>query len=76
MRAGDRAWLTLAAGIIVYELSAEDGELLSESADRAMLRHPWIVRAAALMLACHVANITPARVDPVHWLFTLKPRRG
>lgn len=74
MRAGAKAWLTLAAGIIVYELGAEQDELLSEAADRAMLRHPWIVRAVALMLACHVANISPQRLDPIHWLFSLKRR--
>ncbi|MGB0971284.1 MAG: DUF7427 family protein [Mycobacterium sp.] len=75
MRAGDRAWLTLAAGIIVYELSAEDGELLSESADRAMLRHPWIVRGAAFLLAAHVSNTIKPSCDPIHRLFALKPRR-
>lgn len=75
MRAGDRAWLALGAAIVVYELGAEQDELLSEAADRWMLTHPWLVRTAALVLACHVANISPQRLDPIHWLFTLKPRR-
>lgn len=69
MRAGDRAWLALAAAVVVYEWSADDGELLSESADRAMLRHPWIVRAAAFLLAAHVSNSLSDRCDPLHRLF-------
>lgn len=74
MRAGDRAWLALGAAILVYEWSADEGELLSESADRMMLRHPWLVRAAAFLLAAHVSNSIKPSVDPIHQLFALKRR--
>lgn len=66
MRAGDRAWLGLGAAIVVYELSADDGELLSEAADRAIELHPWLIRIGAALLACHVVNLLPERADLLH----------
>lgn len=69
MRPGDKAWLALAAHVVVYEFLADDGELLSEAADRYMLTHPWLTRAVALMVAGHVCNLIPSWADPLHLLF-------
>ncbi len=74
MRPADRAWLALAGGVIVYELAAAEGELLSEAADRYMLHHPWLVRGIAFSLAAHVCNLISPKFDPLHWLFTAKQR--
>lgn len=74
MHAADKAWLALAAGVVTYNLLAEDGELLSEGADRYMLTHPWLTRGAALVLAGHVCNVWPSRLDLIHWLFVLSRR--
>lgn len=71
MRAADRAWLTLAAGITVYEVLAcrrPGWELLSQAADRHRARHPWAVHVAAIYLAAHLTRRWPARVDPLHRL--------
>ncbi len=72
MRAADRAWLAMAGGIVVYELVASEGELLSEAADRYMLHHPWITRAVAFSVAMHLCNMIPDRYDPLHQLFGAK----
>ena len=68
---GDRAWVILGCGVVAYELVAADEELLSEAADRWMVRHPWLVRAVAFLLAAHVANAIQPRYDPVHRLFVV-----
>lgn len=72
MRPGDKAWCVLGAGVAAYELLAVEDELLSEAADRWMLRHPWIVRGAAFIVAAHVCNALPDKCDPLHWLFRVK----
>lgn len=72
MRPADRAWLTLASGIVAYELAAVEDELLSEAADRYMSAHPWITRAVTAAVAMHLCNIIPDRYDPLHHLFTVK----
>lgn len=74
MRAGDRAWIALGAGVVAYEMLCPPDELLSESADRAMQRHPWLVRFAAFTLAAHVCNALDDRYDPIHQLFLIKQR--
>lgn len=61
-----RAWIALAIGVIIYELFADHGELLSEGVDRALETHPWITRAAVLYLAGHLVNAIPARIDPLN----------
>lgn len=75
MRAGDRAWIILGVGVVAYEASAADGELMSEAADRWLEHHPWLVRAAVFLLAAHVANALDPRVDVVHHLHRLRRRR-
>ena len=75
MRAGDKAWIGLGIGVGVYEVLARDGELMSEAADRYMLRHPWLVRVVAFLLAAHVCNLLPDRCDPLHLLFLAQRSR-
>lgn len=72
LRPGDKAWIALGAGVLVYELAALPEELMSEAADRYMLTHPWLVRSAAFIVAAHVANFVPAQCDPLAWLFRAK----
>lgn len=76
MRAGDKAWLVLGTGIAAWEIGAADGELLSEAADRWMVSHPWITRAAVAAVGLHLCNALPDRFDPLHQLFRLKKRPG
>ncbi|OCB41891.1 hypothetical protein A5677_00480 [Mycobacterium malmoense] len=74
MRPADRAWLMLAGAILTYEIAADEGELLSEAADRYMLAHPWITRTVVFSIAAHLCNLVKDRYDPLHWLFVAKSR--
>ncbi|MDG3012391.1 hypothetical protein G4X40_19815 [Rhodococcus sp. D2-41] len=69
---GARAWLILAASIVAYEIAAPDDQLLSEAADRAIVRRPILTRCAVALVAAHVANLIPARIDPIHQLTRLR----
>lgn len=75
LRPGALAWLALGVGVVVYNSLTRDGEMLSEAADRAIASHPLLARVAVGAVAVHVANGAPARIDPIHWAFTLV-RRG
>lgn len=65
-----QAWALLAAGILAYEFVCEDGELMSEGVDRALKTHPVSTRLAIAVVAFHLGNVLPARVDPLHLAFT------
>jgi hypothetical protein len=71
MRPSDEAWLVLAAGVIVWDAAAPDGEMLSEAADRWMVSRPWLTRIIVAAFALHLCNGVPARLDPVHGAFLL-----
>jgi len=71
LRAADYAWLALGVGIVVYELAAPDGELLSAGWDRYLTHSPVLARVLPLVLCLHVVNLLPRRVDPVAGLFVL-----
>lgn len=63
---GEHAWVALAILIAVYEIFAPEGELLSEAVDRFLVRHPWLTRGVVAVVALHLLNLLPTRVDPVH----------
>ena len=72
--AGSAAWAVMGLSIIVYNLKAKEGEMLSEQADRWIERHPVAARAAVGVVAAHVANAAPQRLDPIHFMFTILRR--
>ena len=76
MRHGDTAWIALAVGIFTYEMTAPQGELLSEACDRYRRRHPIITNAVICYLALHLMRGLPARVDPLHRLARIGRRHG
>lgn len=67
MRPSERAWVALAIGVIGYEAMAPQGELLSHAFDRFLERHPVITWGATLIVASHLLNVLPSRVDPFKW---------
>lgn len=76
MKPSDWAWVTLGVGVLGYDVLCDDGDTMSEAADRYMLRHPWLVRSVAFALAAHVCNLVHPRYDVVHVLFvTLRRTR-
>ena len=69
MRPSSKAWAALAAYVIIYNLSAPEGEMLSERCDRWQEARPWLTRAVITLVAVHLANGVPQSIDPVHWVF-------
>lgn len=61
---GERAWLAIAAGVVVYEALCPEGQLLSDACDRARARHPLLVHAAMAVTVAHLLRLLPARFDP------------
>lgn len=66
MTSADRAWIVLGVGVLGYDVLCEPGETMSEGADRYMMRHPWLVRGVAFILAAHVCNIVKPEYDIIH----------
>jgi hypothetical protein len=76
LRAGDWAWLGVAAAVVAYEAAAasrRDWELMSEACDRYRTRHPVVVSAAIVYLAAHLTRTIPKTIDPLH---RIGARRG
>lgn len=67
-------WLTLAAGIIVYDSTCPKGETLSEQMDRWLAHRSgrFIAWAVGGIVFSHVFNILPPDLDPIHRLSSLK----
>lgn len=68
-------WFAVGAVVVAYELVAPDGQLLSEGIDRALIRWPVATRVGVALVACHLLNLIPTRVDPLHRLAGVKVRR-
>lgn len=69
MRAADHAWLAMAAGIILYECTAREDELLSEGWDRYMVKNPVLATATPFFVAGHLTNLLPVWADPIAQVF-------
>ena len=74
MAPADKAWATLGAAILVYEITAvvRGWELLSEAADRYRRRRPMATHLTVLYLAGHLLRRWPPRADPLHRLASLR----
>lgn len=60
------AWIVLAALVVIWEIYCPEGELLSEAVDRWIEVHPILARIPVLLVAAHLANFLPDRIDPMH----------
>lgn len=74
MRAADRAWTAIGAGVLAYEIAAalKRWELLSEAADRYRRSRPVTTHLTVLYLAGHLLRRWPQRLDPLHRLAGLR----
>jgi hypothetical protein len=68
MKHGDAAWAAIGLAVLVYELSAPPGQLLSEAVDKYRDRHPILTNSLILFLAGHLLRIWPRHIDPLHQL--------
>lgn len=65
-RPADRAWIAIAAAVLVYEALAPRGELLSQGVARYRAQRPVVTHAVIVYLAAHLAGVWPQRFDPLH----------
>lgn len=75
MKRSKKVWLTIGGIVLAHNLTADDGDTLSEAVDSWLTTHPVITRAAITVLALHLANGIQARYDVVHLVFTAARRR-
>lgn len=71
MRSSEKAWVALAAGVVIYDAVCPEGESLSEGVDRA-LKHPryrLVTIGAVWVVSAHLLNALPQIVDPIHIVF-------
>lgn len=59
-----RAWVAMGLGILAYEMTCPQGELLSEGVDRALEKHPVLTASAIGVTALHLMNALPESIDP------------
>lgn len=69
MRRAKKLWAAGGAVALAHNLTAEDGDTLSEAVDDWLHTHPILTRAVIAMLALHLANAVTQQADPVHWAF-------
>lgn len=69
------AWAALISGILAYEYWAPADELMSASVDRALEKHPVLVRVAFGLITLHLVNLLPKKADPIYAV-ALVTRRG
>lgn len=62
---GKQAWAIMAAGIIAYEFSCDEDELLSVVVDGWLLSHPILTRAVIAAVSLHLLNAVPVYADPL-----------
>lgn len=74
LRQGDWGWLLVAAVVIAVDLAVEDGETLSEAADRYLEHRPVLTHAVALVTVAHILNWLHPQADPFTWAFMLSRR--
>jgi hypothetical protein len=74
MRPADRAWLALAAGVIVYDFATVRGETLSDGCDRYRQSHPALTYLIIAAVTGHLTRVVPARFDIIHGFFGLSDR--
>lgn len=67
-RPGMAAWVGVVGGILIYEVLAPDNELMSEAVDRAIAKHPILTRVLIFLVALHLSNLLPPRIDPFYYL--------
>lgn len=68
MRPSDCAWVTITAGVVVYEVIAaarSDWELLSEAVDRYRDSRLVATDLAVIYVAGHLLRVWPRKLDPL-----------
>lgn len=70
LRPSDRAWLTLAGAVVVWDAVCPRGEMLSEASGRYVAARPLLARVLIVYTAGHLMHVWPPGSDA----FTLVAR--
>jgi hypothetical protein len=62
-------WAAIGVIVVGHNISADDADTLSEAVDEWIMLHPWLTRAIIAIVALHLANAVPTRIDPIHLVF-------
>lgn len=62
---GKQAWAILTGGIVVYEITCDEDQLLSVIVDEWLISHPLLTRVAIGAVSLHLANLLPWYADPL-----------
>jgi len=65
-------WCVVGAVVVACEAVAPPGQLLSHGVDRGLERAPWLVRAGVILIAAHLLNVLPEKVDPLAYIGNLR----
>ena len=58
LRPSTAAWLSIGAGVAIYEYACPDGELLSEAVDRGLeSKYKYLVMGGIAVTAAHLLNL-------------------
>lgn len=73
MRPSEKAWLALGTAIILYEVVAEEGEMLTHAVDGWRRSHRVITVATIVSTTLHLLRLMPPAVDP--WVLAFRWRK-
>lgn len=71
---GKQAWAIMAAGILAYEVSCDESQLLSVVVDEWLISHPILTRAAIAAVSLHLLNALHPAIDPLAMSFFVTRR--
>lgn len=63
MQPGDRAWVALGAGVLVYDVCCPKGEMLSEASARYSVTHRAAWYGTVIYIAGHLMHVWPEKAD-------------
>ncbi len=69
------AWAALVIGVVAYDAACPPGHTMSEEVDRWLDTSPVVVWVVLGLVAAHLLNLLPKKLDPLHILFTKLGRK-
>lgn len=63
---GKRMWQAILAVVVYHEVFCDDGQLLSEEADRQRAKRPILIDLAITLTALHLLRRIPPQADPFY----------
>jgi hypothetical protein len=65
------AWIATGIFVVVHNIMCPPGGTMSEKFDEWIEEHPVLARTVVVVVAGHIINVWPERLDPVHQVFVI-----